>query len=133
MTIMMTNINQIEQDSLNFLTNSQNFSIIISKLKALNIYLNDYPSSKCKNDYLSTMAYLLEHYLNSQQQFFLRHYLGKIIVQNIKDNSAAKYFKERLANAKILNLLQYHHNLTGKRLFLTNIDYDNEKFKVRIF
>ena len=133
MTIVMTNINQIEQDSLNFLTNSENFSIIISKLKALNIYLNDYPESKCKNDYLSTMAHLLEHYLNSQQQFFLRHYLGKIIVENIKDHGAAKYFKKRLPNTNILNLLQYHHDLTGKRVFLTNIDYNNEKFKVRIF
>lgn len=129
---MNSNIISVEQDSLNFHANGENFSIVISKLKALHIYLNDNPSSKCQDDYLSTMAFLLEHYLDSKKQLFLRNHLGEIIVENIEDNGAIKYFKKRLAKAKILDLLKYHHNITKKRLFLTEINYDNQEFKVKI-
>ncbi len=121
-----------EQESLNFHSNSENFYLIISKLQGLHIYLNNYPSSKCKDDYLTTMAHLLEDYLDSQKQLYLRHYLRKIIVTQIKDNGAVKYFKKRFAKIKIRELLQYHYNLTGKRLLLTNINYEHQKFKLKV-
>lgn len=130
---MNPNIIQIEeQDSLNFHTNTETFSIVIAKLQALHIYLNNNPSSQCKDNYLTIMAYLIERYLDTQKQSYLCDYLVKMIVTQIEDKGAIKYFQTRFTNAKILDLLQYHYNLTGKRLFLTCINYKNQKFKVKV-
>jgi hypothetical protein len=56
--------------------------------------------------------------LNSYEELYLDEY-------------AARYFKQRLVKAEILNLLKQHRNLTGKWLVITSIDYDHQKFKVQ--
>jgi hypothetical protein len=59
------------------------------------------------------MAHLLEKYLDASKKSFLRQHLGEIIARQTQDDYAARYFKQRLAHAEILDLLKHHHNLTG--------------------
>ena len=77
------------------------------------------------------MAHLLENYLDAPKQLFLRRHLAETIARQAQDEYAAYYFKQRFATAEILELLKHHHNLTGKRLILTHVDYDRHKFKVK--
>ena len=62
---------------------------------------------------------------------FLRQHLAEMIARQTKDEQAAGYFKQRFTPADILDLLKHHHNLTGKRLILTSVDYNRQKFKLK--
>ena len=111
--------------------NDDNFYAVISNLQSLYNYLQQNPSPRCEDDYIRLMAHLLENYLDTRKQLFLRQYLGEMIARQAQDNYSAQYFKQRFANAEILDLLKNHRKLTGRRLILTSVDYDRQKFKVK--
>ena len=111
--------------------NDENFYTVISTLQSLYHYLQQNPSPRCEDDYLRLMAHLLENYLDTRKQLFLRQYLGEMIASQAQDNYSAQYFKQRFAHAEILDLLKNHRKLTGRRLILTSVDYDRQKFKVK--
>ena len=103
----------------------------MSTLQSLYICLCDKSSSREEDNYLRLMAYLLENYLDRGKKLSLRGYLGEMIAGQIKENSAASYFRQRCAYVEIFDLLQWHHHLTGKWLMLTDVDYDRQKFKLK--
>ena len=128
----MTNVSLQSIESLITLSaDGDNFYAVISTLKSLNIYLQHNSSSRCEDNYWKLMAYLIENYLDESKQLFLRQHLAEIIARQTKDEQAAGYFKQRFTTADILDLLKHHHNLTGKRLVLTRVDYDRQKFKLK--
>ena len=127
-----TSNSTLDSDSLiSLLANDENFYALISKLQSLYNYLQHNSSTRCEEDYRQLMAHLLANYLDRPKQLFLRQYLGEMIARQAQDNYAAQYFKQRFATAEILDLLKHHQNLTGKRLVLTSVDYDRQKFKVK--
>ena len=111
--------------------NGDNFYALISSLQSLYAFLRDNSSPRCEDNYLRLMAHLLENYLDTPKQLLLRRHLAEMIARQTQEDYAAHYFKQRFAQAEILDLLKHHHNLTGKWLILTQVDYDHQKFKVK--
>lgn len=107
------------------------FYVLASTIQSLYSSLREQPSVKCEDNYLRLMAHLLENYLNAPKKSFLRQHLSETIARQTQDDYAAHYFKKRLASSEILELLKHHHNLTGKWLILTNVDYSHQKFKLK--
>ena len=129
---MMADISNPAMESLlSVCANDENFYAVVSNLQSLYTYLQDNPSPRCEDDYIRLMAHLLENYLDTRKQLFLRQHLGTMIAHHTKDDYAAQYFKQRFTQAEILDLLKHHHQLTGKRLVLTSVDYESQKFKVK--
>ena len=112
--------------------NEDKFYALVWNLQSLHQFLQHNPSSRCEDDYVRLMAHLLETYLNEQKTLVLRKHLGDMIVRQTKDEYAAQYFKQRLVQANILDLLNYYHKLTGQILVLSSVDYDHQKFKVKL-
>lgn len=108
------------------------FYALVSNLQSLYAYLRHNSSPRCEENYLLLMAHLLENYLDAPKQLFLRRSLAEMIARQTQDEYAARYFKQRLVKAEILNLLKQHRNLTGKWLVITSVDYDHQKFKVKL-
>ncbi|MDJ0634458.1 MAG: hypothetical protein QNJ34_14825 [Xenococcaceae cyanobacterium MO_188.B29] len=128
----MTNTSPQTLESLiSVCADSDNFHAVISNLQSLHQYLQHNSSPRCEDDYLKLMAHLLENYLDTPKQLFLRQYLGEMIARQAQDDYSAQYFKQRFTNAEILDLLKNHRKLTGRRLILTSVDYDRQKFKVK--
>ena len=107
------------------------FYVLASTIRSLYTILREDSSPRCEDNYLRLMAHLLENYLDSPKQLFLTRHLAEMIARRTQDEYAAHYFKQRFAQAKILDLLKHHRKLTGKWLILTNVDYDHQKFKVK--
>lgn len=112
--------------------NNKDFYSLIVNLQSLYNYLQHNSSSRCENNYIELMAHLLENYLDSRKKLFLRNHLGDMIADQTDNEYAAQYFKKRFSEAALLDLLKYHHNLTGKWLILTSVDYEKQKFKLKI-
>ena len=112
--------------------NEDKFYSLVWNLQSLSQFWQHNPSTCCQDNYVRLMAHLLENYLNESKKITLRKHLGEIIVRQIKDEYAAQYFKQRLAKANLLDLLKHHHQLTGQILVLTGVDYDRQKFKVKL-
>ena len=112
--------------------NEDKFYALVWNLQSLYQFLQHNPSTRCEDNYVRLMAHLLENYLNEQKTLVLRKHLGDMIVRQTKDEYAAQYFKQRLAQANIFDLLKHHHKLTGQILVLTSVDYDRQKFKVKL-
>ncbi len=130
---MMTNTSSPTLESLiSFAANDENFYATISNLQSLDSYWQHNPSTQCEHDYIRLMAHLLENYLNASKKLVLRQHLVEMIARQTQDDYAAQYFKQRFTNADLLDLLQHHRSLTGTRLVLTNVDYDRQKFKLKI-
>lgn len=108
-----------------------NFYAVISKLQGLHSYLQHNSSSRCEDDYLVLLEYVLENYLDERKKLFFRQRVGEIITASIKDPHAAKYFKQRFARMKLINLLKQHRKSTDKWFILDSIDYKAQKFKVK--
>ena len=111
--------------------NEDNFYALASTLQSLYICLCDKSSPREEDNYLRLMAYLLENYLDTAKQLSLRSHLAEMIGGQIEEDCAGRYFRQRCGYVGILNLLQWHHDLTGKWLILTNVDYDRQKFKLK--
>lgn len=107
------------------------FYVLASTIQSLYNSLKEDASTRGKDRYLKLMAYILESYLNKPKLSFLRQHLAEAIARQTQDDYAAHYFKQRFAKAEIYELLKQHHNLTGKWLILTHVDYDHQKFKVK--
>ena len=130
---MMTNTSPPLLESLISLAgNDENFLAITSHLQSLYLYLQENPSTQCEDDYVKLMAHLLENYLNAPKKLGLRQHLVEMIARQTNDDYAAQYFRQRFTHAELLDLLQHHRSLTGTRLVLTNVDYDHQKFKLKI-
>ena len=128
----MTNVSLQSIKSLITLSaDGDNFYAVISTLQSLYTYLQHNSSSKCEDNYGKLMAYLIENYLDESKQLFLRQHLAEMIARQTKDEQAAGYFKQRFTKAELLDLLKHYHNLTGKRLVVTSVDYDRQKFKLK--
>ncbi len=128
----MTNVSIENLESLiSISANEDSFYHLAATIQSLYISLREKSSPRCEENYLRLMAHLLENYLDAPKKLFLRRHLSEIIARQTQDEYAAHYFKQRFAQAKILDLLKHHRELTGKWLILTNVDYDQQKFKVK--
>lgn len=128
----MTSVSLQTLESLISLSaNGDNFYALISTLQSLYAFLRNNSSARCEDDYLRLMAHLMDNYLNAQKKMLVRKQLSEMIVRKTQDEYSANYFKQRLLTAEIFDLLKHHHNLTGKWLVITNVDYDQQKFKVK--
>lgn len=131
---MMENTSPNTLDSLiSLAANDENFYAVVSHLQSLHNHWQHHPSTQGEDDYIKLMAHLLENYLNDQQQLFLRQHLVEMIARQTEDDYAAQYFKQRLATAELWDLLQHHLRFTQTRLVLTRVDYDRQKFKLKIY
>ena len=109
-----------------------NFYALVSNLQGLYTYLQHNSSSRCEDDYLRLLAHILETYLDERKKSLFRKRIGQMIANHIESSSAAHYFRQRFARANFLDLLKHHRQLTGKLLILTSVDYNHQKFKVKL-
>lgn len=128
----MSNISiQTLESLISISANGDNFYALASTLQSLYISLQESCSTKCEDNYVRLMAHFLEKYLEPAKLLFLRQRLAEMIARQTQDDYAAHYFKQRFAHTQMLELLQHHHNLTGKWLSLTHVNYDHQKFKLK--
>lgn len=107
------------------------FYILASTIQSLYNFLQNNCSLKTKNDYLKLMAYFLENYLDKPKLMFLRQYLEKTIINRIQKDCTKKYFKQRLNNTELFELLKHYNKLTGNYIVLSHINYSKKKFKIK--
>jgi|GEM_PF-3437538 len=107
------------------------FYVLASTIRSLHNSLKENASDRGEDNYLRLMACLLENHLDTPKQLFLRQHLTETIARQTQDDYAAHYFKQRFATAEIYELLKHHHNLTKKWLIISDVDYDQQKFKIK--
>lgn len=127
----MMNTDPTMESLVSICANDENFYGVISSVQSLYNYLKENQSSRCEEEYTRLLAYLIENYLDEKKKLFLRRYLGERVGMKMEDEHAAKYFKKRLRKAEMIEVLKQHYQLTGKRLIITSVDYDQQKFKVK--
>ena len=128
----MSNISPLEFESLiSISSNEDSFYVLVSTTQSLYFYLKNHYSPDGISNYLKLLAHLLENHLNPSKKKSLHTKLIQMIIGQSRDDVTARYFYNRFSQSDILELLEYHHNLTENLLILANIDYSEENFKIK--
>ena len=128
---IMTSTSLDMESLISIYASEESFYEVISHIQSLYHYLKENKSTTAEEDYRKLMAHLIEQYLDEKKQSFLRHHLGEKIARATKDEYAARYFKKKIASIEMIEVLKQHNKLTGKRLMISSVDYEEQKFKLK--
>lgn len=128
----MSNVSLLDSDSLvSISSQDDSFYVLASTIQSLYSYLRDSYSSGAIKEYMKLIAHLLEQDLDLTKRFLVHQYLVEMITELTTDEYAIRYFKQRFAQMTLLELLEYHHKMTGNLLILSNLNYSEKKFKIK--